>query len=120
MKKRMKFSSSAELPKRTTFQIIQTIVATLAFDVGQLFSYEAINHFEYIHAADMSLFTCRIHPAVFPAHDAMQAHAKCLFDLDVRLRRIAEEVLPKLRDGFLSRRHNRCSSSPSFLQHHDD
>src|SRR5215203_5580684 len=51
----------------------------------------------------MSLFACRIHPTVFPAHDAMQAHAKRFFDLDVRLRRIAEEVLPKLRDGFLSR-----------------
>jgi len=42
----------------------------------------------------MPCVICLIHPGIAPAHDAALAQAKNLFDLDVRLGRLAEEVLP--------------------------
>src|SRR5262245_43002081 len=53
----------------------------------------------------MPLAPGSIYPVVSPAHDAPRTKAKDLLDLDMSMGRIAEEILPELRDSFLSRVH---------------
>src|SRR6476646_7218003 len=69
----------------------------LSLDVGQLFRDETVLHLEDIDATDMALFSCRIDPVVFPAHNTPYTKAENLLNIDMGVRRIAEEVLPKLR-----------------------
>ena len=72
------------------------IISHLSLDVGQLLADETVSHSKYVDSSDMPLFPCHVHPTVSPAHNAPLAKAKNLLDLDVGLRRLAEEVLPKL------------------------
>jgi hypothetical protein len=58
----------------------------------------------------MTFLPCLIHPIVSPSHNAPIAKAKNFLDLDVGLGRRAEEVLPKLRDGWLPRVHRAVGS----------
>jgi hypothetical protein len=80
---------------------LSLIASTLTFDIGQLFADDAFLHLKYIDSADMSLFSCRIHPDVSPAHDTPNTKAENLLDLNVSMGRLAEEVLPKLSYDFL-------------------
>ena len=78
-------------------------------DLDSIMSYfadETVLHFEYIDSTDMSLFSCHIHPAVSPAHNAARTEAKNLLDFDVGMGRLPEEVLPKLSYYFLARVHS--------------
>ena len=74
----------------------------LSLDIGKLFGDETIPHLEDIDSSDVSLFSFHIYPVVFPAHNAAIPQAENLLDLNVRVGRLAEEVLPKLSDRFLS------------------
>jgi hypothetical protein len=47
-----------------------------------------------------------VHPAVSPAHNAPLTKAKNLLNMNVGLRRLAEEVLPKSSYYFLPRVHS--------------
>jgi hypothetical protein len=75
---------------------------SLSFDVGQFFADQSFLYLEDIDSPDMSLYSGRIHPGISPTHNTVVAEAENLLDFDVGLRRLFEEVLPKLSDCFLA------------------
>src|SRR5215208_3728284 len=84
------------------YVVLPTSVVPLSLDIGILFRDQTIPDLKNINASDMSLCSCYIHPFVSPAHNTAISQAEDLFDFDVCLRRLTEEILPKLRDRFLA------------------
>lgn len=60
------------------------------FHIRQLLGDQAILQLEHIHPADVT-----VAPGVRPAHDTAVAEAEDFLDVNVGVRRVAEESLPK-------------------------
>src|SRR5690348_6044830 len=76
---------------------------TLTLDVGQLFGNQVVLHQKDIDAAHMALCSGGIDPGVLPAHNRPHAQAEDLLDLNMRMWRIAKEIVPELCDGCRAR-----------------
>ncbi len=74
----------------------------IPFNVGQHFRNTAVAKLVNVNAANMPLFPRRVCPFMSPAGYTAPAQAKNILKLNMRLGRLAEETLPKLRNRFLT------------------
>jgi len=88
----MPCSENKKKPCQFLARLLYWFVSILSLDVRQLFADETVLQFEDIDSAHMSLFSWRIQPIVFPAHDTVKPQGKNLLDLNVSLWWFAEEV----------------------------